>query len=477
MMLRNRFLLRFLAAFTVLALLLSAHLVRTAAQQAGKGQERLIYDEKTYKDKSKDIRGMLQGDMSADKKLLDLAAQHFAYRLTMTDLQNKKGMMPQLVKDAIGELDFNRKDDRKTNEALPIFNKAMVAHLKEVLPNPRPIASVNAAMVLAYMGKLGIEEAMDPLAEALSDPEMNGATKFWAAQGLHDFFQLAFPAGEEQPIVFKDKEREARCIMALLGALDIKLPQSPPPSAEEMEGLRYLRREIIRALGVSRYPAVLEGKGAIKGPTALALIRIIRNDSMNPTPRLDEQVEAAAGLAMLKMAPTKDYKPQNEYQLDVAAYHLGRFVVDLASAHQNKGTEKKTAQDRPWKTFGAHLSVAMGAMKNEAAYLRKKVDPKKYGKVAEYVTQIVDLSAPILKGIENDGTALPDKLATVLEQTPRDADPIYKGDANAVIKPGAAAIVADPAKEKTGKEDKPVKDKSGKDDEPVKGKPAKDGKK
>jgi hypothetical protein len=475
MMLRNRFLLRFLAAFTVLALLLSAHLVRTTAQQAGKGQERLVYDEKTYKERSKEIKSMFQGEASPDKKLLDLAAQHYAYRLTMTDLQNKKGMMPQLVKDATNELDLNRKEDRRTNQALDFFNKAMVAHLKEVLPNPRPIASINAAMVLAHMGQLGIEEAMDPLVDALNDKEMNDATKHWAARGLHNFFQLGFPVGEEQPVFFKDKEREARCIMALLGALDVKPAQSPPSSAEEIEGLRFMRGAVIRALGVSRYPAVLDAKGATKGPTALALIRVMRNDSMNPSPRLDEQVEAAAGLAMLKMAPTRDYKPQNEYQLDVGAYHLGRFLVDLATAHQNRGNAK-TAQDRPWKTFGAHLSVALGAMKNEALNLRRN-DPKKYGKVTDYVVKIVDLSAPILKGMEGGGTALPNNLAEFLAQSPRDDEPIYKGDSNAVIKPGSAALATEPSKEKTGKEQKPLKEKKDKDEEPVKGKTGKDGKK
>src|SRR5262249_14286227 len=157
-------------------------LTRAPAQQAGKGQERLTYDEKEYRSRSKDIRGMLQGEVSVDKKLLDLAAQHYAYRLTSTQLQNKKGDMPNLVNDVIKELDENRRDDRKSNEAVQYFNAMLLAHLKEVLPNPRPIASINAARILAHMAKSGQEEACDALAEALSDKDMNGGTRFWAAR-------------------------------------------------------------------------------------------------------------------------------------------------------------------------------------------------------------------------------------------------------------------------------------------------------
>jgi hypothetical protein len=458
MTLRNRFGARFLACCAFLGLVaLTAGINRAAAQQAGKAQERLTYDEKAYKNKAKEIKDMLRGDQAADKQALDLAAQYYAYRLTLTELQIQKDKMHQLVREAVNELGDGSRDDRKSSEAMQLFSTALLARLKEVLPNPRPIASINATIILAHMAKIGQEEATDALADALNDKDMNGGTKVWAAQGLHDFFMLAMPSGDEQPVYFKDKEREARCIKALLGAFDVKMPQNPPPTPEEVDGLRLLRKDVIIALGASRYPAITDAKGASQGNTAVTLIRVLRNDNLNPSPRLDEQLEAAIGLAMLKVMPNKDYKPANEYQLDVGACHLGRFIVDLARQHQNRIAQKDSPRRLAWKTSAARLSVALDSLRKEAAALNRN-DPNKYKNVVAYVNEIVRLSLPILKGIEGDGTPAADQLATFLEKSPRDGEPVYKGDNSSVVKPGSAELSTEPAKEKEAADEKKEKD-------------------
>jgi hypothetical protein len=452
MALRNRFGVRFLACCAFLgAGVLVAETNRAPAQQAGKGQERLTYDERAYKNKAKEIRDMLKGEQQPDKQALDLAAQHYAYRLTLTELQNKKDQMHRLVREVVAELGDNPRDDRKASEAMNLFSAALLARLKEVLPNPRPIASINAAMVLAHMAKIGREEVTDALVDALNDKDMNGGTKFYAARGLHDFFMMAFPTGDEQPIMFKDKDREARCIKALLAAFDVKMPQTPPPTAEEkaeqLEGIRYFRREVIRALGASRYPALIDAKGASQGNTALTLIRVLRNDGLDPPPRLDEQIEAAIGLAMLKVMPNKDYKAANEYQLDVGAYHLGRFIVDLARHHQNRLAQKDSPLRPAWKTSAAHLSVALDSLRKEAVALNRN-DPNKYKNVLAYVNEVVRLSLPVLKAMEADGTPAADQLAEFLEKSPRGNEPVYKGDKASVVKSGSAELSTEPAKEK-----------------------------
>jgi hypothetical protein len=435
-------------------LFLAAGLNRVPAQQAGKGQERLLYDEKLYSSKKGEINSMFQGEVAADKNTLDLAAQHFAYRLTLTDMQSKQSKMPNLVQEAIKELNVIRGEDRKPSEAAKIFHAALLARLREVLPNPRPIASVNAALLLAYMAGQGQEEVVDALAEALNDKDMNGGTKFWAARGLHNFYNLALASEEDQKVRFKDKEREARSIKALLAAMNARLPESPPPNVEEIEGIRYLRRELIRALGASRYPAVTDASGASQGKTAYALARVLRNDGYDPTPRLDELVEAAIGLARLNVSPDPNYKAANEYQLDVAAYHFGRFVLDLARLHQGR---KAAEADAPatrqaWKTFGARLGAALGSLSAEANILRRN-DPNKYRPTIEFVNQIVKLSSPILKSIEADGTASAGDLGDFLEKWTLDKEPIYKGDSASVIKPGATLTTGEP-KEKAPAEEK-----------------------
>jgi hypothetical protein len=454
MTLRTRFLFRVLTGSALLAgaLFTMNRSLAPAQQPKPKGQERLTFEEREYK--RSEVKAIFQGG-ATDKKAIDAAAKYYAYRLTHPELQTKKGGMQGIVTEAISELEANRRTEERTNaEAIQYFNQMLLTRLKEVLPNPRPIASMNAARILVKMASLGQEEVTDALADALKDPDMNDATKFYAARGLKEFFNLAFPPPDGQPIYFKDREREARCIQALLANLDHKMPEVPPPTADEIEGLRILRREMIRALALSRYPAAVDAKGTVQGRTALALLRIIRNDNVKPPPRLDEQVEAAIGLALLKTKPHRDYTLANEYQLDVVAYHLGRFFVDLARRHQNRKAEEKTPEQQRWHTYGARLGVALNALKKDAK-LQHDNDPKKYKETFDYVTKIVDLSLPIMKAFEaTDGSAQSDQLAAFLDSKPKDSEPVYKGDKEAVVKPGTSTLTTEPKEDKTADEEK-----------------------
>jgi len=292
------------------------------------------------------------------------------------------------------------------------------------------------------------------LTEALNDKDMNGGTKFFAARGLRNFYLLALTPEDDQKVRFKDKERESRSIKALLAAMDMKPPQSPPANAEELEGILYLRREVVRALGASRYPALLGAAGASQSKTALVLARVLRNDGFDPAPRLDEQVEAAIGLARLNVSPDPNYKAANEYRLDVAASHIGRFLLDLARRHQSRKEDEKAnpSTKQAWKTFGARLGVALGSLSAEANVLRRN-DPVKNRSTVEFVNQIVKLSSPILKGIEADGTPAASDLGDFLEKTTLDKEPIYRGDPASIIKPGSTLTTGEP-KDKAPAEDK-----------------------
>lgn len=460
MTLRNRILARFLVCVTAFAFVAAALELSRAPAQQPKGQERLsVENERDYKPTR--LRGMFSGSEATDKKFIELAAKVLAYRLTWSEHQAKKDGMRFLVRDAVNELDINQKEDRTKNDAVAYFDQQLIARLKEVMPNPKPIASINAAIILTKMTSLGIEEATDPLIEALDDKDMNDGTKFCAAEGLKEFFRLGYPPPDGQPVVFKDKTREAKAVHALITLIDRKPPQSPPPTREELEGLEILRREAIRALALSRYPVILDAKGAPQEKTALTLLKVMRNDGMNPPPRLDEQVEAAIGIAMLKLHPHRDFN--SDYQIDVASYHLGRFLVDLARANQGRNAEKNSRTRHPWKTFGARLGVALNALKAEANAMRKN-NPTRDGKTAEYVIKVVDLSLPFLQSIERESDPNPNSLADFLEQNKRDGEPVYKNDKESVVKPGTSELTAEqPPPEEAEKQEKTEKkDKSGK---------------
>jgi hypothetical protein len=429
MLCRKRVLSSILACSAFAALLFcTAQRPRALGQEGKSSGVQLFFEERKFN--RKELKGLFSGDRQMeeqDKGMIDDAAKYYSYRLTFLEYQQPKPGargMNYLVQEAEQELEANRKAG-KDIPAVKLFNGLLHKHLKEVLPNPKPIAAMNAARILAKMGAVGEEEVTDTLAELVKDPKANPGSRYWAARGLQNFFQLAFPAADTEPVLFKDKEREARCILALLTALDLKLPESPPPLPEEIEGHRILRREVIRALGLSRYPAVVDGKGEVEGgKTALALVRVLRNDGFNPPPRLDEQVEAAIGICRLQARPSKDYKLAHEYRQDVAAFQVGQFV-DLFTQARSSPPERQPLP--PWKTSAARLSEALRALQADVGSTKDK-------ELIAYVNPLIAQCLPVLKAIEGGTGGTSGSLHDYLQKNSREDAELFKGDKKSVLK-------------------------------------------
>src|SRR5438552_9138584 len=332
-------------------------------RSAGEGQERLNYDKDWSKDASemKQFQEVRKGSSPANRsELLDHAAQWYAYRLTHTEHQDSKPAfkgMHDLVKEALDQI-VDLRDPKKLSSAgqranMEEFGKRLTACLREVAKNPKIIARVNAAVILAQLAKSGHESAVDVLVEILQDPKENDAVKLYALRGLKDTFALG---GDESP--FTDKEREARAIAALLEYLARKPTLSKDAPPEELAAVNYVRVEAVTALGQSRYPAaskVVAKVTRIERPTALALLRLLRKDGIQPEPSLAEQVAAAAGVCRLRSKELDQYNP------DYAAYHVGRFIVEFVSLYNSKGQQEKEKKE-PWKIYANRLSTGLTVM-------------------------------------------------------------------------------------------------------------------
>src|SRR5205814_1109271 len=89
------------------------------------------------------------------------------------------------------------------------FGKRLTTCLGEVVKNPKVIARVNAAMILARLvAATGQDSAVDLLVEIIRDPKENDGVKLYAFRGLRDLF---VSGRGESP--FTDKEREGRVIV------------------------------------------------------------------------------------------------------------------------------------------------------------------------------------------------------------------------------------------------------------------------
>jgi hypothetical protein len=399
-------------------------------RSAGEGQERLLLD----KDWSKETAELKQfhelrkgGSLANAGELLDHAAQWYAYRLTHTEYQEPKLASPgmhDLVRQALDQI-IDLRDPRKPatraqQEYMKEFGKRFAARLQEVVKNPKVIARVNAAIILARLAKAGQEDAVNVLVEVLQDPKENDAVKLYALRGLRDLF--ASGRGESP---FTDKEREARVITALLDYVAHKPTLSKEAPPEEVAAVNFVRAEAVAALGQTIYPAgtkMVAKVAHIERPTALTLLRVLRKDGIQPDPSLAEQVAAAAGICQLHSKELDQYNP------DYAAYHIGRFIVEFVSLYNSRGQQEKK---EPWKIYAHHL-------RNGLEVMNADLSNPPASQHAAYVAELAKQANRLLEPIQNSTTATPapNDLSSWLDQNPPKSKSVYKGMPEAVINEG-----------------------------------------
>ena len=360
------------------------------------------------------------------KKLLEKAAKHYLYNFTDPSVQFK----PYQDGATVG----NESRIRSEREALfkhiavpeggkPLreeqkayvraFAKALEQPIKTVIKNEKPIARVNAAMVLARLGETGLEEVAGLLCEVVADPENDDAVKLFALEGLKNLFKGERSKDANGEIVFqrarfKNEDAEFRCVRTLVDFLKRKpAGLNPAAPSEEVDAFRWVRREAIRALGAIRF-STIHGAGVQLYP-ALELLRVLANpQDMEPKPSLSEQLEAAIGLCQVQPRLTGD---RPTYQADYAAAFVGRFVTELADRYNAERGEAGSAFD--WKFAAYRLSEALSEMRADAK-----------GRAKPYVEDVVKRSLPIFKNMQ-DGVQ---------------ADPVGLGDWLGAHKPQSAEL-------------------------------------
>jgi hypothetical protein len=391
---------------------------------AGEGQERLILDKDWAKEAEElKIFHAYRKDTSSitiTPEILDHAAQWFAYRFTHSDFQEPKvggKGMHDLLKDALEQV-VDPRGARKPTEGELLFkeqfDKRFVARLQEVTKNPKPIARVNAAIVLARIAATGSEDAVAVLLDIVKDEKENDGIKLWAFRGIKDFFSLG---QGDNPNPFRNKDREARCIAALLDYLGRKSTLSDLASPQEKAAVPYIRKEAIAALGETRYPGYAKTenkKTTIERPTAFVLMRYMRKDGVDPVPTTEEQANAAVGLCRLRS------RALEQYHVDYTAEQLGWFIVEFCTS---RNSDQQNAL--PWKLLASRLSKALEDFRADVQGRQE----------AKYVVAVADKADDLLKTIiEAKGDSPnPEGLAAWLEKNKPPKALVYEGVPDAVI--------------------------------------------
>jgi hypothetical protein len=375
----------------------------------------------------------------SDRPLLDKAARWFVYRLTWIEYQEKKYQegvslssdamsMNQLIQQAyqfIPVPDSRRRTELNPQQLRYIqeFSRPLVVHIKKVLQNPKPIARINAAMILARLGEAGPETLADAYREILADKNQIDAVKFHAVAGLRNLFRTA----TFQEDGFKSKEREAACVLALCDFLNRKPKFSADTTPEEVEGFRYVRREAIRALGWCRLPAVLTNNKEVIRRPALELLRVVRKDGCTPDVSLSEQIEAVFALSQLQTKLFPDSKFYAPYAADYAVYHVGQFIVEFAARYAERS---RTPQTTPWKLQAARLTQALRLWQDDLLNYKYKFTADR----AKYVADLLVPCLRILEQIQQDSPADPNRLRDFLQRNPPKENELFTGVAETAIK-------------------------------------------
>jgi hypothetical protein len=395
--------------------------------------EDLKSDEKSHLQQWHDGKPMA----SADKRILEKAAKWYIYRLTLPQFQerippegaplNQARSVHDLLKELFALLvlpDPSRNippPNSNQQRYMQEFTAALIEPIERVLQNAKPIARINAVIVLARLGETGDEAVVKPLLKILNDKKQYDAVKLYALIGLKNVFRAKNAPDAEQR--FKDVDDESDYVRDMLEFM-VRKPNLPPNATqEEMEAFKYVRREAIRAVAQTRRPLLVKKSKPIlladrrPAQPALELLRIMRNDSISPAPTLTEQIEAAIGICL--MNPRQDLTLT--YQVPYALQHLGLFFVDFADKYEKD--RSKTTKTAMWQLESIRLQKALSNLETVGASPEDKATMLKF----------VAAAKPMLKRIEEKGESNVRDLRKWLESN-KPGDSLYKGEKEATIK-------------------------------------------
>jgi hypothetical protein len=379
-----------------------------------------------------------RGEVSeADKRLLEKAAKWYIYRLTHKEFQERRPPDGTSVGTGQSTYDILQRDlypliavpdptkppltDNQI-KFMQAFTRALLDPIRKVLVNPVPIARINAAIVLAKLSETQQEELADDLVKVIQDPEQLDAVKLYALRGLktllqgepyldRDVNEVRYKTGD----TFGDRDREKRCILALIEFINRQPRFSGKPTPAEVNAYRYVRREAVRALGFSRYPAVADPRThVISAPTAVVLTRVMRRSGLSPEPSVSEQMEAAIGICQLR---AREYL---SYNVETAANHIGWFVVDFADKYEQDRT--KGAKGGRWRYDANRLITGLQTLGAESQSNAK-------------VTQVVRRCTEVLRNIHGGTPTDVRGLRTWLDQNPPSDPRLYKGEETSAVRP------------------------------------------
>jgi hypothetical protein len=409
----------------------------------GQEAKELSSQDKSRLNKLKEGKEAMAAD---DKALFEHEARFQLHRLTQDKYWRKQSdnrTLDDLVDETFRLIPIPTAQKPLTDQQqqyMEVFASAYLGPIDEALRHREPIVKVNAARILARIAEAiggsylpaqkdsGQTKVAEELLKIIKDKDQIDAVKCWALHGLAGLFTASYSYSavpvDQRPnrrALTKD-DLENQIILALVDFVLRKPNLSPNATPEEVEAFRYVRRQAIRALAQTRFPAIVNKKEFIGTPTALALCRILVDDGISPTASLSEKLEAAIGLCQLQTNLTSpvDYYP------DYAAHAVGLFVVELGKAYNNR---PQGQTDYPWKVFATRLLDALKAWKEANAN----------NDSGKYIAALSDKVDTMIRTVQRKQGNVEVNTLQAWLQNPSPNTSLFKGHPEAVVKPAPAS--------------------------------------
>jgi hypothetical protein len=377
-----------------------------------------------------------KNDTEQNRQVLDRFARFYALRLNASTTKNDD--YRQLHEDATRRMQLPAKWGQlnpQHRQFITEFGKAMITHLEGLaLNSAKPQVRVNAAWMAAEVGKMGYDGAAELYIKILEKEEMNDAVKLYALKGLEYLFTIVPDPIIPEKTVFQQNNRgelsalERKAIQAMIKYIERNVELTDSMPLEEINALRYIRREAVRALGHVRVQTV-KNLGQVDSRPAFVLLKVARND----IPRLwplgwemrdqppTEQLDAIIGFCRLK--PDINTRDVN---LDYAVYHLGRAIYSLAEFRINHGTDTSLS----WKAAGSWLRDSLDTL-NKVCQEKKIEDARLIGDLINQCD--LQILQPLEGGIAGNPPNI-QALGQWLRATPPKNTTLFKNDPATAIK-------------------------------------------
>lgn len=306
--------------------------------------------------------------------------------------------MTEIMDDALRASDIysgtTAKPGQEQIEFADEFGKAIAEASGTVLAqSKKPIERINAVRLMAVAARIPGPSLFDPLLAVVKDPKGSDAEKLYAFQGLRNLLEQTDVNDPTRHIIggTAGNPKLAEVGKALE---DYVMQKRTPKDEKETAVIQFVRREAVAALSRFKDGVIRKPNRELLFRPAWAVARVIEMDpAAAPTFTIQERMEAAIGLASMKIDP--------DMNLDVAAPSMGGVLL-WAAREANVDNERASGSGTlpvvQWRLMAARWSYALSVWRENAKSLPA-------GRYPNAIREIAAAGIDLLTALEKEGAS------------------------------------------------------------------------